>query len=140
MDSELSRQSAPGNNKLVIWGVATVFGLMILCGSIGVVAWNLDKSAAHFPNARLVAHHSNYSLPKLYRWDHTYATNASIDEVYQWYSITFDMGPEKEANGSCSLLEEMNSTFFYERYTGVLICEMNVERMMFVTRGTKLFP
>lgn len=140
MEHELSRQSPHENKKLWIWGAAAVFGMLILCGSIGVVAWNMDKSAAHFPGARLVTHHSKYSLPKLYRWDHTYATNASIDEVYQWYSITFDMGPEKKANSSCSLLEELNSNFFYERYTGVLICETHVERMMFVTRGTKLFP
>ena len=129
-----------GNQKAIVWGSAFMFVLLILCGISAVVAWQIDKNAAHFPGARVVANHSNYALPKLYRWDHTYATTASIDEVYRWYSITFQMGPEKEANGTCSLLEETTRNFFYERFVGVLICEGKEENMMFVTRGTKFFP
>lgn len=128
------------NRKALIWGTALIFSLLILCSGLAVLAWQIDKNAAHFPGARLVTNHSNYSLPRLYRWDHTYATTASIDEVYRWYSITFQMGPEKEANGTCSLLEETTRNLFYERFVGVLICEGDEENLMFVTRGTKLFP
>ena len=128
------------NRRLLIWGLATIFALMILCGSAIIVSWQWSRAIAQFPGSELVADHSKYNLPKLYRWDDTYATQAPVDQVYAWYSITFALGPERQANGSCSLLEDVKSNFLAERYFGVLICEMGEERMMFVTRATKFFP
>ena len=95
------------NNRLLIWGSLFGLGMMILCGTAMLVAWNLDKEAARYPGSREIAEHTHYALPKLYRWDHTYATNAAINDVYQWYSITFDLGPESQANGGCSLVEDL---------------------------------
>ncbi|MFK7805276.1 MAG: hypothetical protein AB8G95_26830 [Anaerolineae bacterium] len=128
------------NRKVFVFGIATVFTMMILCGAAGIVAWQSGRTLAQFPGSELVAGHSNYKLPKLYRWDDAYATEAPINQVYQWYSITFDLGPEKAANSGCSLLEDVKTNFFAKRYFGVLICETGDERLMYVTRATTLFP
>lgn len=128
------------NRKLLTYGITFVFLLMILCGTAGIISWQTSRAFAQFPDSELISSHSKYKLPKLYRWDDTYATEAPINLVYQWYSISFELGPEKAANGGCSLLEDVKRSFFAQRYFGVLICETGDERLMFVTRSTKLFP
>lgn len=128
------------NRKVAIFGVTLVFLLIIVCGSSATISWQRMRTVAQFPDSQLVAEHAKYKLPKLYRWDDTYATHAPMDQVYGWYSIKFELGPESQANGGCSLLEDVKSNFLAERYFGVLICEVGDQRMMFVTRATKLFP
>ncbi|MFT5193164.1 MAG: hypothetical protein ACI9EW_000632 [Cellvibrionaceae bacterium] len=128
------------NRKLIVLGTVTIFLFMILCGSTIILSWGRGRTTAQFPGSELIADHSKYKLPKLYRWDDTYATQAPMDQVYGWYSITFELGPEKQANGNCSLLEDVKTNLLAERYFGVLICEMGEQRLMFVTRATKLFP
>jgi len=128
------------NRKVFAFGITTVFIFMILCGGAGVVSWRSGRTLAQFPGSELIADHSKYKFPKLYRWDDAYATQAPIDQVYQWYSITFDLGPEKAANSGCSLLEDVKTNFLAQRYFGVLICETGDERLMYVTRTTTLFP
>lgn len=130
----------PENRKLSIIIIATVFTFMVLCGATAIISWRWDRAAAQMPNSQVVSSHNKYQLPKLYRWDDTFTTQEEVDDVYEWYSITFRLGAEKQANGACSLLEDLKSTFIAERYMGVLICEMGDERMIFVNRSTKLFP
>ncbi|MEM9775339.1 MAG: hypothetical protein AAF902_12215 [Chloroflexota bacterium] len=128
------------NRKLIIILITSIFVFMVLCGATAIISWRIDRMAAQMPNSEVISSHNKYSLPRLYRWDDTYTTQTEIDDVYRWYSITFNLGAEKQANGSCSLLEDMKSTFIGERYMGVFICEMGDQRMIFVNRSTKLFP
>ncbi|MEM8858041.1 MAG: hypothetical protein AAGD96_06960 [Chloroflexota bacterium] len=128
------------NRKLIIVIISAAFLFMILCGTTAIISWRLDRAAAQMPNSEVVSSHDKYQLPKLYRWDDTYSTDVEIDDVYEWYSVTFQLGAEKQANGACSLLEDLKSTIIAERYMGVLICEMGDQRMVFVNRSTKLFP
>ena len=128
------------NRKLIIIIASSIFIFMVLCGATAIISWQLDRGAAQMPNSEVVTLHNKYRLPKLYRWDDTFTTQEEIDDVYEWYSVTFRLGAEKQANGSCSFLEDLKSTFIAERYMGVLICEMGDQRMVFVNRSTKLFP
>lgn len=136
----MSKLESAENRKLFTIGFSLVFFLMVLCGAAGVISWQTGRAFAQFPDSEVVSSHSNYKLPKLYRWDDTYATEAPINLVYQWYSLSFELGPEKAANGGCSLLEDVKTTVLAQRYFGVLICETGDQRLMFVTRSTKLFP
>ncbi|MEM7800185.1 MAG: hypothetical protein AAF633_13410 [Chloroflexota bacterium] len=116
---------------------------VILSITVGAAIWygvQTDRRSAAYPNSRTVSQHSRYKFPRHYRWDDTFVTTDKIDQVFRWYSVTFDTGPESEANGGCSLIEGDQEGFYYKRYAGIMICEMGHERMIFINRTTELFP
>lgn len=120
------------------------------CGLLGLlffftIAFGLlsliqrDRESVRYPGATAVAAHSNYSgLPRSYNWDDTFRTDDGFHAVYQWYSITFDMGAESRANGGCILLETDNQTFIVERFMTVTICGAQSGQLVFVDRTTRI--
>jgi len=84
-----------------------------------------------------MASHSNYSgLPSGFRWDDTYRTTDNFIEVYNWYSVKFDLGAEARANGRCLLLEGTQEQFFLERSITVFLCNAQDGQTIFVSRFT----
>lgn len=120
--------------------VGLILGVVVLIGGAIYYGIQRDRSSAAYPNSRTVTQHSRYKFPRHYRWDDTFATTDPIDQVYRWYSTTYDTGPEAEANGACSLLEGNRETIYFKRYAGIMICEMGHERLIFINRSTVLFP
>lgn len=97
-----------------------------------------DRESVRYPGATAVAAHSNYSsLPRAYNWDDTFRTNDGFHAVYQWYSVTFNMGAEARANGDCILLETDNETFLVKRFMTVTICGSPGGQLVFVDRTTR---
>jgi len=112
--------------------------VIVLIGGGLVTAFYFDRNGAQFPNSRYISQHSNYSLPRYYRWDDSYGSQESINTVFNWYSSTFDLGAEKQANGSCTFLEDTKSWGRFERYMSVLICDAGSERKIYVNRATSI--
>ena len=48
-------------------GLTTV--ALVLIGALLLAAFYTDRQAARFPNSRYISQHSNYRLPRFYRWD-----------------------------------------------------------------------
>ena len=84
-----------------------------------------------------MASHSNYrGLPYQYRWDDTYLTTDNFTAVYNWYSVTFDLGAEARALEKCTLLEGTNEQLVVKRHVSVSLCNTPEGQMIFVTRST----
>jgi hypothetical protein len=113
--------------------VLALIGLMALMTLIA----KQNRQIAQFPDSQPIASHSNYSrFPTRYKWDDSYLTNASFTEVYNWYSITFDMGAEARAEGRCIWLESHQERWIIQRSMGVFLCDTPKGRMIFVSQTT----
>lgn len=106
-------------------------------GAVAIAAINQDRQAAQYPGSVPISIHSNYrGLPSQFRWDNTYRTTDPFKAVYNWYSVTFDMGAETRAIGQCILLEKSSDRFRIERSISVFICETPDGQMIYVSRST----
>jgi len=129
---------AYNSNWLLGCGLAGVVAVLCL-GAIVVLGIRQDRQAAHYPGAQLISSHSNYSrLPFRFKWDNSYRTTDSFTAVYQWYSVTFDLGAETRAQGRCILLEGTDDYLLVRRHTNVILCNTATGQMIFVARHTLL--
>ncbi len=108
-------------------------------GLAGLVAFVLirDRGAAQYPGSVPVASHSIYKAGALeYRWDDSYLATDNFTAVYNWYSITFELGAESRAIERCILLEGTNAQFVAKRHISVLLCNTPNGQRIFVSRST----
>ena len=125
-------------NLLLGCGSLSLFLALLMCG-LATVAFAQERGAARYPGALAVTSHSNYrGLPYEFRWDDTYLTSDNFTNVYNWYSITYDMGAEARANEKCILLESTNRQLIARRHVTVSLCNTPDGQMIFVTRSTSL--
>jgi hypothetical protein len=111
------------------------FGLVALL----VLQFNQDRESARYPGAIPLSSHNNYSgLPFEYRWDDTYLTTDGFTEVYNWYSVKYQLGAESRANDRCILLDGTNEQRLGRRTISVILCNTQDGQMAFVTRSTVL--
>ena len=115
-------------NQRLLGGCAAVALLALLAlGVAGVLAFGRDRNQAHYPGARLLTSHSNYGgLPRQFRWANSYFTTDAFTDVYNWYSVTFDLGAESRAIERCILLEGPIDRIVLERAYSVLLCNAPV--------------
>ncbi|GJM41849.1 MAG: hypothetical protein DHS20C20_21310 [Ardenticatenaceae bacterium] len=127
-------------NQQIIVGcglIAILFFFGLAFGLVELV--QRDRQTARYPGASTVAVHSNYTgFPRSYSWDDTFRTNDGFHAVYEWYSITFDMGAESRANGTCILLETDNQHLLVHRFMTVTICGTQNGQLVFVDRTTRI--
>ncbi|MDJ0752032.1 MAG: hypothetical protein QNJ45_00825 [Ardenticatenaceae bacterium] len=132
MDASLNSRPA-----WILIGLMTL--TLLACTAGTALVFRLDRQAAVYPNSSVITSNSKYRLPSSFRWDDAYSTTDDFRDVFTWYSITFDLGPETAANGGCAMTEEIATLLFvFDRYTGVMICEMGDERLIYVNRTTYL--
>lgn len=115
--------------------LATAVVLLLALVAFGLV---YDRTAAAYPDSIPLSSHSNYKFPTHYRWDDSYSTQDTISQLYEYYSITFQLGSESKAIGSCTLLEDTKTYFMASRTMSVMLCETKNERLIYVTRSTAL--
>jgi len=117
-------------------------GLIFLVGTVAVVGilillFARDRQAAQYPGSVALSNHSNYKgLPFEYRWDNSYRTFDNFTDVYNWYSVNFELGAEARANGKCILLEGANAQLVFSRHMSVFLCNTHFGQMIYVTRST----
>ncbi len=122
--------------------------ILIGCGSVMIMFFfmaafvllnvmNKDRDQARYPGATTISSHSNYSgLPYEYRWDDSYLVRDNFTAVYQWYSVTFNLGAEARANGDCIELDGQTKQLRVRRTVNVLLCTTPVGQRVYVTRIT----
>jgi len=122
--------------------------LLLGCGGLSAILFFIaafalitilsrDREAARYPGATPISSHSNYTgLPFQYRWDDSYLVDDNFTAVYSWYSITFNLGAESQANGGCILMDGQNGEFLVKRFVTVLVCVHPDGQMVYVTRTT----
>jgi hypothetical protein len=117
-------------------GLIILIGVFALAGFL-ILLFVRDRESARYPGSVPISSHSNYKgLPFEYRWDNSYRTSDNFTDVYNWYSVTFDLGAESRANGECILLEGSNSQFAFSRHYSVFLCSTLFGQMIYVTRST----
>ncbi len=132
------RNQSFNRNFMLGCGSLALF-LGICLGGILMLSLIRDRQSAQYPGALPIASHSNYhGLPYQYRWDDTYITTDNFTAVYNWYSVTFDLGAEVRALERCTLLEGTNEQLVVKRHVSVSLCNTPEGQMIFVTRSTSL--
>ena len=136
--------SSPGdgvrwNQKVVAGCAAIALLLLFVASAAAVLAVRRDRQLTHYPDARLLTSHSNYGgLPHQFRWDNSYFTTDAFTDVYNWYSVTFDLGTESRAIERCILLEGPADQLVLERVYSILLCNAPEGQYIYVTRTTQL--
>lgn len=125
---------------IVLSGCAgLLIGGVLLLALVAVVTISRDRQAARYPGSVVITSHSNYSgLPTQISWDNSYLTRDNFTDVYNWYSLTFDLGAESRAMGRCILLEGPQDQLVLTRYISVLVCNTDDGQRIYVTRSTLL--
>ncbi|MCA9927125.1 MAG: hypothetical protein KC419_01555 [Anaerolineales bacterium] len=125
------------NAKILFGCSSAMFLSFFMAAFLLLFIVNNDRNQAHYPGAASISSHSNYSgLPFEYRWDDSYLIRDNFTAVYQWYSITFNLGAEARANGSCIQLEGQTKKLKIKRTTNVLLCSTPNGQRAYVTRIT----
>jgi len=125
------------NHSLLAGCGVVILVIATAMAGILILLFARDRGAARYPGSMPISSHSNYKgLPFEYRWDNSYRTSDNFTDVYNWYSIRFDMGAEARANGDCILLEADNAQVIFERHISVFLCSTRYGRMIYVTRST----
>jgi hypothetical protein len=119
-------------------GLTTLVGVIALAGTLALL-FARDRQAGQYPDSVPLSNHSNYrGLPFEYRWDNSYRTSDNFADVYNWYSVKFDLGAESRANGNCILLEGSHDQLAFRRRTSVFLCHTGYGQMIYVTRSTSI--
>jgi hypothetical protein len=129
-----------GFNRNFLLGCGSLALFLGIClGGILMLSLIRDRQSVQYPGAVPIASHSNYKgLPYQYRWDDSYLTTDNFTAVYNWYSVTFDLGAEARAIGRCTSLEGTNEQFVVKRHVTATLCNTPDGQMIFVTRSTSL--
>jgi hypothetical protein len=70
------------------------------------------------------------------RRDAVYRSTDPFSKVYSWYSVGFELGPERHANGTCILMARTRPLFpRVDQNMSVMLCDTPNDRMAFVTRS-----
>lgn len=102
---------------------------------IALIGW--DRELARYPGAVPVSSHSNYTgLPFEYRWDDSYLVQDNFTAVYNWYSTTFNLGAESQANGTCIQMDGQQEQILIQRSVIVLVCQTAQGQRVYVSRRT----
>ncbi len=119
-------------------GLITAVSIIALAGFL-ILLFARDRQAARYPGSIPLSAHSNYKgLPYAFRWDNSYRTSENFKDVFNWYSVTFDLGAEARAMSKCTLLEGSNSQLLFSSHISVFLCSTDFGQMIYVTRSTFL--
>jgi len=115
--------------------LALVLAAALAAGGMwGLLVW---YSPPEFAGAILTSERSHF-YPGRYpvlRRDATYLSSAPFNQVYTWYSSTFDLGPERHGQGQCILLANSHTRLrVFEEDVAVTLCDTPTGRMILVSR------
>jgi hypothetical protein len=128
---------ADASHRRILLGLAIVSGvLVVLSLALGVGLTIRFLRAADYPGAVPVSDHTLSRLtPVIYFQRNTsYRTSDRFPDVYNWYSQTFDLGPEARAQSACITMERAAAWLVFERMTTVTVCDASTGRLIFVQR------
>ena len=119
--------------RVVLW-VALVF--VLVWGGVAMLVWR-TYHGAEYPGATpisaedLMRYRGNMAFTRI----ETYRTPDAFNTVYRWYSVGFDLGPERFAQSNCMLMaRSMQVAGPLSLNMSVMVCSTAADRMIFVTR------
>jgi hypothetical protein len=140
-DSGIPRAGRATRRVLIGAGLAAGL-LIVMLGTLGMLAVAGQYQAADYPGAMLVADRTMYrASPALaVRRDTSYRSSDPFPTIYNWYSQSFNLGPEARAQSACITLERSSGWAIFHQYVGVTLCDTPNGRMMFVQRSFIVRP
>ncbi len=125
-------------NASILFGCGGFIILLFFIAGFGLIAvMDQEREVARYPGAVPVSSHSNYrGLPFEFRWDDSYLVHDNFTAVYNWYSITFNLGAESQANGNCIQMDGQQEQFLIKRDVIVLVCKTEKGQRVYVSRAT----
>jgi len=135
---QTNHDESSGCGRRFYFGCGSLVILTILLAVAALLyAFTQERQAAQYPGSQMISEHNNYSgFPLHYSWENSYRTDDSFNNVYNWYSITFDMGAEARALGSCIYLEDTLQRLGVQRSMAVHICGTENGQLIYVSRST----
>ena len=125
---------------LMLIGLVLLSTVMLLAGlgAWGLFRWYVPKE---FPGSTMTSDSSQFrpdTYPSIRR-DTSYSSNAPFNEVYKWYSITFQLGPELYGQGSCILMARSSTVLrVFESDVGITVCDTPFGQKILVSRSLTL--
>lgn len=115
------------------------FAMLVAAGAVlALLRW---YAPLEFPGATMTSD-SSFLRPGRYpslRRDTSYESNAPFNEVYKWYSITFQLGPEQYGTGACILMAGSRTVLaVFESDVGVTLCDTPHGQKILVSRSLTL--
>jgi hypothetical protein len=126
----------------LIWAGIALAALSIAIVFFGLLSIMIvqDREAAWYPGSEKITNHDVIRIfPNFfYRQDSSYKSQDDFTSVFNWYSGGFHLGPEKTAQGGCSLMYNTEDIYFIQRVISVTVCNTTSGRMVFVQRTLSL--
>jgi len=130
----------PDRRWLVFVGLALLALAALALGAsvLALYRWYLPPE---FPGA-IVTSDRNAVLPgnaPVIRRDTSYRTNAPFNEVYRWYSLAFELGPEQYGQGTCIAMARSRTVLgLVDSDVGVTVCDTPNGQTITVSRSLVL--
>jgi hypothetical protein len=118
--------------------VLFLLALLLSCGGGLAVTLYQTYRATEYPGATLISNQNLtiYTPNFAFRRTTAYRTNDPFPQVYNWYSRSFDLGPEAHAQSNCILMaKSVTIGWGVEEQMSVTVCNTPTDRMMFVMRA-----
>jgi hypothetical protein len=114
--------------------LVVIAAALVLGGVWALLNW---YAAPEFAGGILTSERTHFypgGNPTLRR-DTSYVSSAPFGEVYQWYSTTFDLGPETHGQGLCILMARSRDRLRVLREdVSVTVCDTPTGRMIVMSR------
>ncbi|HJZ48902.1 MAG TPA: hypothetical protein VKE41_17115 [Roseiflexaceae bacterium] len=107
------------------------------CAGLGPVLYRTYEAAA-YPGATVIADQTltRYTPNLVVRRNTVYRSADRFDQIYNWYSVNFTLGPESYAQSNCILMAKSVTTgWIFDEQMSVTVCHTPKDQMMFVMRS-----
>jgi hypothetical protein len=109
---------------------------LVVLGVVLLIGWY--QQSANYPGSIYMGESTMYRFnPLLYiRQDASYRSSDPFNEVFNWYSSGFELGPETFAQSGCALMaRSFTDLAVIERQMSVMVCDTPNGRLIFVMRS-----
>ena len=121
---------------------AVAIGLLLVallcpCAGLGPLLYR-TYHATEYPGATQVADQTltRYTPNLVIRRNTVYRSADPFNQIYNWYSVNFALGPESYAQSNCILMAKSVTTgWLLDEQMSVTVCHTPKDQMMFVMRA-----
>ncbi len=119
--------------RVVLW---VVLAFVLVWGGTAFMMWRTYHGAeypgsTHIAAEDLMRYRGNMAFTRI----ETFRTLDPFNTVYKWYSVGFNLGPERFAQSNCMLMARSTQVAGpLNLNMSVMVCSTSADRMIFVTR------
>ena len=115
-----------------------VAGATLAAGASVLAHW---YAGANFPGSTMTSDHTlvRPGLVTTIRRDTSFESSAPFNEVYIWYSITYELGPAQYGQGTCIVMARSRTILrVIDNDVGIMVCDTPRGRNSIVSRSLSL--